>query len=201
MEEAHCEAWRAYINANASPVSDNFAGLLRSTVECCKCHHRRYGTTPYLDLSLPLTPPPSNVRSRSPPSSRKGSTSCTLEECLEQFTATEDLTEKITCEKCKKPQKSQKSLWHWNCVCSMAHPGAPREALLVHGKNKTFSEKLDTLGHVPDGGPRPESVRVRGPAERPGRLRPLRDDGSSRRFRCGGALRRAPEGSERLAYV
>ena len=37
---------------------------------------------------------------------QKGATSCTLEGCLQKFTAVEDLTEKITCEKCKKPQKS-----------------------------------------------------------------------------------------------
>jgi len=116
VEEAHCEAWRAYINANASPVSDNFAGLLRSTVECCSCHHRSIRYDPYLDLSLPLPPPPSNIRSPLSAKLQKGSTSCTLEECLQRFTATEDLTEKITCERCKKPRKSKKSLtlqtWH-----------------------------------------------------------------------------------------
>ena len=49
---------------------------------------------------------------RSPLSAKlqKGSTSCTLEECLQRFTAVEDLTEKITCERCKKPRKSKKSL-------------------------------------------------------------------------------------------
>ena len=39
--------WRAYINANASPVSDNFAGLLRSTVECCKCGFKSIRYDPY----------------------------------------------------------------------------------------------------------------------------------------------------------
>ena len=117
VEEAHCEAWRTYVRDNASPVSDHFAGLLRSTVECCKCSHRSIRYDPYLDLSLPLPPPPSStVRSPLSAKLQKGSTSCTLEKCMEQFTATEDLTEKITCEKCKKPQKSKKSLtlqtWH-----------------------------------------------------------------------------------------
>ena len=116
VEEAHCEAWRAYINANASPVSDHFAGLLRSTVECCSCHCKSVRYDPYLDLSLPLPPPPSNVRSPLSAKLQKGSTSCTLEECLQRFTAVEDLTEKITCERCKKPRKSKKSLtlqtWH-----------------------------------------------------------------------------------------
>ena len=107
VEEAHCEAWRAYINANASPVSDHFAGLLRSTVECCSCHCKSVRYDPYLDLSLPLPPPPSNVRSPLSAKLQKGSTSCTLEECLQRFTAVEDLTEKITCERCKKPRKSK----------------------------------------------------------------------------------------------
>ena len=241
VEEAHCEAWRAYINANASPVSDHFAGLLRSTVECCSCHCKSVRYDPYLDLSLPLPPPPSNVRSPLSAKLQKGSTSCTLEECLQRFTAVEDLTEKITCERCKKPRKSKKSLtlqtWHravwtsnfmelrlldgvednvthWLTVTQAPHPGPPRQALLVHGDaarearhardvqcmNQILAARRapDPLvdlctGDVPDGGPRPESVRVRGPAERAGRLRPLRDDGSSGRFRCGGALRRAPE--------
>ena len=97
-------------------VSDHFAGLLRSTVECCSCHCKSVRYDPYLDLSLPLPPPPSNVRSPLSAKLQKGSTSCTLEECLQRFTAVEDLTEKITCERCKKPRKSKKSLtlqaWH-----------------------------------------------------------------------------------------
>ena len=140
VEEAHCEAWRAYISGNGSPVSDHFAGLLRSTVECCKCNHRSVRYDPYLDLSLPLPPPPSStVRSPLSAKLQKGSTSCTLEKCLEQFTATEDLTEKITCEKCKKPRKSKKSLTlqTW-----------PR-ILVLHVKRFSYTEtrreKLDTL--------------------------------------------------------
>ena len=139
VEEAHCEAWRAYINANASPVSDHFAGLLRSTVECCSCHCKSVRYDPYLDLSLPLPPPPSNVRSPLSAKLQKGSTSCTLEECLQRFTAVEDLTEKITCERCKKPRKSKKSLslQTW-----------PR-ILVLHVKRFSYTEtrreKLDTL--------------------------------------------------------
>ena len=70
VEEAHCEAWRAYINANGSPVSDHFAGLLRSTVECCCCH-RSVRYDPYLDLSLPIAAAFINVRSPYPQNCRK----------------------------------------------------------------------------------------------------------------------------------
>ena len=147
VEEAHCEAWRAYINANASPVSDHFAGLLRSTVECCKCGFKSIRYDPYLDLSLPLPEQTkSNIRSPLSAKLQKGSTSCTLEKCLEQFTATEDLTEKITCEKCKKPQKSKKSLTlqTW-----------PR-ILVLHVKRFSYTEtrreKLDTLVTFPTEG-------------------------------------------------
>ena len=46
VEEAHCEAWRAYINANASPVSDHFAGCCGARSSAAPVIVSRYGTTP-----------------------------------------------------------------------------------------------------------------------------------------------------------
>ena len=147
VEEAHADAWRDYLHKNGSPVCDTFAGLLRSTVECCSCHHLSIRYDPYLDLSLPLPPPPPPSK-HSPLSAKlqKGATSCTLEACLERFTAPEVLEEKITCERCRKPRRSKKvlSLQTWPPV------------LVLHVKRFSYADagraKLDTIVTFPTDG-------------------------------------------------
>jgi len=50
------EAWEVYTHNNNSKVDDLFAGQLRSSVVCSRCHHVSNTYDPFLDISISLPP-------------------------------------------------------------------------------------------------------------------------------------------------
>ena len=115
-----------------STVQDLFEGALVSTLRCLRCGRTSHCLEPWMDLSLPLAPPPAaadadddaadDASSASASASASASSSTTssttpaepqsLHSCLHTFFAPEELRgeERYTCERCKSPQNCTKSL-------------------------------------------------------------------------------------------
>ncbi|KAJ1451619.1 hypothetical protein M885DRAFT_620632 [Pelagophyceae sp. CCMP2097] len=114
------DAWLDYRRSNDSLVTQTFCGQLRSTVECCSCHHVSICFDAYLDLSLPIPPqekdgdddaadaapparryadssvaPPLRASTQGSPvrrrRHRRGHDECSLASCLGKFTEAEIL--------------------------------------------------------------------------------------------------------------
>ncbi|KAH8063865.1 ubiquitinyl hydrolase [Aureococcus anophagefferens] len=158
-DDAGESSWAAYRRNNRSLVTDTFCGQLRSSVECCSCHHVSTCFDPYLDISLPIPAaaaggneagPDGRPRNAAGKGNPRGARSrlpnaCTLEECLETFTEPEVLEggNKVTCERCGKLRKCVK----WLTIHSWP------KILVLHVKRFAYTsvrrEKLATLVTFP----------------------------------------------------
>ena len=108
------DMWQHYMKRNDSLVTEIFCGQLRSSVECTTCGHVSLCFDPFLDISLPI-PKKAEVTERSKKTGAggvQGTGQCTLDECLQAFTAEEilDNENKYTCDRCKKRRKCVKKL-------------------------------------------------------------------------------------------
>ena len=94
-------AWERYLHRNRSVVVDTFAGQLVSRVECSTCGHVSTCYDPFLDISLPI-----------PADGRRSLSSCTLDDCLREFTKDEVLSrrDQYRCARCKEPRDAVKQL-------------------------------------------------------------------------------------------
>lgn len=157
LDEEAAVAWKRYLQLNDSIITDLFAGMLQSTIECLTCHHKSNSFDPFLDLSVPIYRDPDatsgkggflgSFRTSNPNSGITGADSnkSTIEKCLAKFTAEEflDGDNMYMCEKCRKKRKSLKQLYIYR------YP----KILVVHIKRFRFSttrrEKLSTDVHFP----------------------------------------------------
>ena len=96
--------WENYLARNDSLVTRVFCGQLRSRVICNVCKKESNCYDPFMDLSLPI--PKGKGRPMGAPSQ------CTLQECLREFVAEEQLDGNDTyyCSKCKTHQCATKSM-------------------------------------------------------------------------------------------
>ncbi|RWS29819.1 Ubiquitin carboxyl-terminal hydrolase 2-like protein [Leptotrombidium deliense] len=95
--QSSSEAWRQYKTIDDSPFIDMLGGQLSSVIECTQCGNKSTCWDPFWDLSLPLP---------------RHKNECTVEECLREFTALEELSpgEHAICERCKRQTQSTKQL-------------------------------------------------------------------------------------------
>ncbi|RWS06600.1 ubiquitin specific protease 2-like protein [Dinothrombium tinctorium] len=93
------EAWQQMKMIDDSPFVDMLVGQLSSVIQCTQCGNKSTCWDPFWDLSLPL---PRNM------------SECTVEQCLREFTALEELSPGEhavrICEKCKRQTQSTKQL-------------------------------------------------------------------------------------------
>jgi|EP00505_MAST-04D_sp_SCG-Rhode-Island_P000699 ubiquitin carboxyl-terminal hydrolase 8 len=94
------ESWRNYLLRNKSIVVDLFQGQLRSKLTCTKCLYSRIKFDPFMYLSVPVP---------------KTHEALTLDDCLREFTAEEDLTkdDQWYCPKCKDFRDAKKKFDLW----------------------------------------------------------------------------------------
>ena len=128
IPEQSQEAWKRYLKFNDSVITDIFGGQLQSTIECQTCKATSCSFDPFLDLSVPIP------RGESKSLLQKtlnftDSGKCTLEKCLEKFTAEETLEDMVDCEKCKQKRK---------CIKKLSIYRRPK-VLLVHIKRFQFN--------------------------------------------------------------
>ncbi|EPS39733.1 hypothetical protein H072_6474 [Dactylellina haptotyla CBS 200.50] len=92
--------WGRYTHTNLSMIVKWFQGQFRSQLKCLKCGHTSTTYSPFMYLSLPI------------PASAKGASSCTLKDCMDEFTKLEilDGDDAWHCPVCKKPRKASKQL-------------------------------------------------------------------------------------------
>ena len=106
IKEQAGKAWNAYLKANDSIITDLFAGLLMSAVECQTCHNVTRSFEPFLDLSVAIPRAESKSLLQKTLRATGGSSGqATLDGCLSQYTASEKLDDLVTCEKCKQKKK------------------------------------------------------------------------------------------------
>lgn len=96
-------SWARCLRYEDSPISEIFAGQLKSCLECSECHHKSITFDMFWDLSLPL------------PSRNDSSTN--LEECIKLFMNEEvlDGKEKPLCERCKVKRRCTKKFSFQRC--------------------------------------------------------------------------------------
>ena len=101
-EAVAAEAWGNYLKRDRSVVVDTFQGQLKSSVRCSTCGFERRKFDPFMYLSLPL-----------PKGAEHGE--LTLEQCLHEFTAEEELSEDNLwrCPKCKDFRRATKRFQLW----------------------------------------------------------------------------------------
>ncbi|EWC46404.1 hypothetical protein DRE_04347 [Drechslerella stenobrocha 248] len=93
--------WGRYTHTNLSMIVKWFQGQFRSQLKCLKCGHTSTTYSPFMYLSLPI------------PASAKGSSgTCTLKDCMDEFTKQEilDGDDAWHCPICKKPRRASKQL-------------------------------------------------------------------------------------------
>ncbi|ORY52240.1 ubiquitin carboxyl-terminal hydrolase 2-like protein [Neocallimastix californiae] len=115
-EEKAKVTWNRYQLWSGSYIFDIFGGQLQSKVTCLKCKHSSSTFDTFWDLSLPI---PKNI----------GKRQHTLEDCLKEFSAEEELDDAYKCEKCKSPQRAKKCLKIYKCP----------EILVIHLKRFSFN--------------------------------------------------------------
>ncbi|ORX54887.1 cysteine proteinase [Piromyces finnis] len=109
-------SWNRYQLWNNSYIFDIFGGQLQSCVTCLRCNYQSSTFDTFWDLSLPI-PKNSNKRIH------------TLEDCLREFSAEEQLDDEYKCEKCKSLQKASKCLKIYKCP----------EILVIHLKRFSYN--------------------------------------------------------------
>jgi len=115
-EEKALVSWNRYQLWSSSYIFDIFGGQLQSKVTCLRCKHTSSTFDTFWDLSLPI---PKNT----------GKRIHTLEDCLKEFSAEEELDDEYKCERCKSPQKAKKCLKIYKCP----------EILVIHLKRFSFN--------------------------------------------------------------
>jgi ubiquitin C-terminal hydrolase len=122
------QAWESYYKASSSIIVDLFSGQLQSRIECSVCKNSSSCFDPFMELSLPIPslkpataqpPQTSFLRSfapnflKSPRVAPMEVSKCTLQECMDLFTAEEilDGDNMYHCEKCNAKQSSVKKLY------------------------------------------------------------------------------------------
>jgi len=109
-------SWNRYQLWNNSYIFDIFGGQLQSRVTCLRCNHQSSTFDTFWDLSLPI---PKNT----------GKRQHTLEDCLREFSAEEQLDDEYKCERCKSAQKASKCLKIYKCP----------EILVLHLKRFSYN--------------------------------------------------------------
>ena len=91
--------WKRHLAENSSFITDTFCGQLVSTIQCSVCKTNSYCFDPFYDVSLPL--PEGNDQSEN--RNTGDAKSCTLDDCLREFTKDEvlDGENKIECSSCR----------------------------------------------------------------------------------------------------
>jgi ubiquitin C-terminal hydrolase len=124
------QSWQTYMKLNNSIVTDLFAGQLQSSLECQTCKHISYSYEPFLDISVSI--PRSESKSLLQKTLKMtNSGRCTLEQCLENYTAPEALDDMFDCDKCKQKRKKIKTFSIYR------HP----KMLVVHIKRFCFNDQ------------------------------------------------------------
>ena len=98
-EKQAADAWNESLFYNSSVIVDLFQGQLRSTLTCLHCRYISTSFDTYTYLTLPLP---------------RGE-SCTLEDCLKEFTKEETLIKqnRWTCHNCKHRTRAKKKIDIW----------------------------------------------------------------------------------------
>lgn len=122
-------SWERCLLFDNSPMSDIFAGQLKSTLECTYCNYQSITFDMFWDLSIPLP------RSKS---------STSVQECIQLFMSKEELdgNEKPMCAKCKQKRRCTKKFSIQKCP----------DILVLHLKrfSQSFSRtKLNTYVDFP----------------------------------------------------
>ena len=118
-------------------IIDTFAGQLRSTLKCTTCHHESITFDPFWDLSVPIPgsgkSKAGSGASRYSRSTSTGPASCSIYDCLSEFTKEEvlDGDEMPTCEKCKKRRR---------CIKRLSLQRMPK-VLVLHIKRFSFDSR------------------------------------------------------------
>lgn len=129
--------WRNYCERNDSAVKDIFAGQLKSVVKCKRCGTESRAFDPFWDMSLPI-PKRSQVREKRfgglgglGRAGGGGDASCTIQDCLREFTEPEVLSgdDAFYCGKCKAHNPCDKLLQLYRCP----------EVLVLHLKRFSYT--------------------------------------------------------------
>ena len=154
-------SWKQHLSKNSSFITDEFCGQLVSTLKCSVCHHERYTFDPFYDLSIPFPEAKtmldveherrhSRYQFIERFSHNKGSSSCSLEDCLRAFTEPEvlDGDNMTECSHCQQKTESTKRLQVYRfprvLVLHLKRFGNDSKKISVSVKFPT--EKLDASG-------------------------------------------------------
>ncbi|KAI9474762.1 hypothetical protein BX667DRAFT_463197, partial [Coemansia mojavensis] len=129
------EQWDIYKRRNDSVVVDLFQGQYRSTLVCPECSHVSVTFDPFMYLTLPLPIQRQKWQQKQ----------VTLEDCLTEFTRSEQLGEEDLwyCSKCQEHQQATKKFDLWRVP----------EILVVHLKrfqhSRAWRDKIDVFVDFP----------------------------------------------------
>ena len=135
-QQAAFKAWQSYLRLNDSVVTDLFAGMLQSTLECQTCKNITHSFEPFLDLSVSI--PRAESKSllqktlRATGAGGGQGSQVSLDSCLQQYTARERLDDMFDCEKCKQKRKVVKRMSIFKCP----------KILVVHVKRFYFKDMM-----------------------------------------------------------